>query len=150
MSEKIETPTFEMPTYILDTSVVVKWFEESSELHIKKAKRILIELQDGKINVLIPNILALELLNAILVGKKSSLEYAELAVQKIYQIPITIVETSLTLLEKAAKLMDEYNLASYDAYFLALAQYEECKLISDDQKAHGQVTDGTVIMLKDY
>lgn len=139
-----------MPTYVLDTSVVVKWFEESSELHIKKARKILKDLHEGKINILIPNIVALEVLNAILIGKKSSLEYAELAVQKIYQIPITIVESSLTLLEKAAKLMDEYKITSYDAYFLALAQYEDCKLISDDQKAHGKITNGTVLMLEDY
>lgn len=46
--------------------------------------------------------------------------------------------------------MQQYNMTSYDAYFLALAQYEGCKLISDDQKAHGQIHDGSVIMLEDY
>ena len=46
--------------------------------------------------------------------------------------------------------MKEYNMASYAAYFLALAQYEDCRLISDDQKAHGKITDGTVLMLEDY
>lgn len=139
-----------MVTYVLDTSVVVQWFEESSEPHIKKARKLLVDLQDGKINILMPNIVALELLNAILVGKKSSLEYANLAVKKLYQIPVTIIETSLPLLTEAAKLMDEYKLTSYDAYFLALARYEGCKLISDDQKAHGKITDETVLMLEDY
>lgn len=137
-----------MPTYVLDTSVVVQWFEESQELHIKKARKLLTDLQNRKISILIPNILALELLNAILVGKKSPLEYADLAVKKLYQIPVTIIETSLSLLTEAAKLMDEYKLTSYDAYFVALAEYESCTLISDDEKAHGKIEG--VLMLKDY
>lgn len=46
--------------------------------------------------------------------------------------------------------MQKYNLASYDAYFLALAGYEGCKLISDDEKAYGKIISGNVLRLKDY
>ena len=139
-----------MPNFILDTSVIVQWFQESSELHNKKAKQILDDLVDGKINILISDQLPLELLNALLVGKKSPLTETLFALDKLFKLPLNIIEVNLSLLKITAPLMQQYNMASYDAYFLALAKYEGCKLISDDQKAHGQITDGSVIMLEDY
>lgn len=139
-----------MPTYVLDTSVVVQWFHHSKELHVSQAKRVWQDLSNGKIGIVLPDILFLELLNVFIKGKGSSPESSYLILSELYKSPITIVEVSLPVLEIAARLMEQYNFASYDAYFLALAQYEQCKLISDDQKAHGQVKNGTVIMLDHY
>lgn len=139
-----------MIAYVVDTSVIVQWFESKDELHITKAKKILKDLQDGKINILIPDSLPLELLNALLLGKKSEFENANLAVKRLFDLPIKIVAINFSILQITSDLMKQYNLASYDAYFLALAKYEDYILISDDQKAHGKITDGTVLMLKDY
>ena len=104
----------------------------------------------GKINIILPDILFLELLNAFIKGKNSSPDDSYSILTELYKSPIMITEVSLPILEIAARLMEQYNMASYDAYFLALAQYEVCKLISDDQKAHGQIKDGSVIMLENY
>ena len=139
-----------MVTFVLDTSVIVQWFQESSELHNKKAKQVLDDLAAGKVNILISDQLGLELLNALLVGKKSPLYETNYALDKLFELPLNIIDINLPLLKIAAGLMQQYNMTSYDAYFLALAQYEGCKLISDDQKAHGKITDGTVLMLEDY
>ncbi|MBU1000455.1 type II toxin-antitoxin system VapC family toxin [Patescibacteria group bacterium] len=139
-----------MHTYVLDTSVAVQWFHRSKEFHVSEAKRVWQDLSAGKINIILPDILFLELLNVFIKGKGSSPESSYLILSELYKSPVTIVETSLPVLEIAARLMEQYNLASYDAYFLALAQYEGCKLISDDEKAHGKVKDRTVIMLSQY
>ncbi|MBI2595311.1 type II toxin-antitoxin system VapC family toxin [Candidatus Daviesbacteria bacterium] len=139
-----------MNTYVLDTSVVLQWIHQKHELHPKQAQKIFEDLQSGKINILIPNLLTVELLNALLIGKKTSTEEANLAVKEIFESTLTIVEVTLPLLFETSVLMREYSLTSYDAYFLALAQTEGCQLISDDQKAHGKITDGTVLMLEDY
>lgn len=139
-----------MTTYVLDTSVVVQWFHHSEEKHVKEANKVWKDLQKNRIRIILPDILPLELLNAFIKSKNTPAEESYSMISKLYQIPVTIAEVSLTVLEVAARLMEQYNLASYDAYFLALAQYEECKLISDDQKAHGKITDGTVLMLEDY
>lgn len=136
--------------YVVDTSVVLQWYNQGGELHTKEAKRILDDLRSGRIEISIPDILFLELLNAFIKGKGASPESSYSILNELYQSPITITEVSLPVLELAAILMGQYNLASYDAYFLALAQYEGCRLISDDQKAHGKITDGTVLMLEDY
>lgn len=139
-----------MDTFILDTSVIVQWFQENDEPRNKKAKQILDDLVAGRINILISDQVALELLNALLVGKKSPLAETNSALEKFFELPLNTVDVNLSLLKITAELIQQYNMTSYDAYFLALAQYEGCKLISDDQKAHGQITDGTVLMLEDY
>lgn len=139
-----------MMNYILDTSVALQWFHRSGELHFKEARRVLDDLRAGRIKVSIPDILPLELLNALMKGKKLSAQQANEALNELFEMPIKIIDVNLQVLEIAAGLMEQYNLASYDAYFLALAQYEDCRLISDDQKAHGKIGDGTVLMLEDY
>ncbi len=139
-----------MLTYILDTSVVVQWFHHPEEKHVKEAKQLWDDLEKGKINVILPDILPLELLNAFIKGKKAAYEESYLKVAALFKIPVKIVEVSLPVLEITASVMNQYDLAAYDAYFLAIARYEGCKLISDDQKAHGKIKDGTVVMLKDY
>lgn len=136
--------------YVVDTSVVLQWYNQAGELHPKEAKRILDDLRSGRIELSTPDILPLELLNALIKGKGLSTNEVNQTLNDLFGMPIKIIEVSLPVLEESSKLMQKYNLASYDAYFLALAKYEECKLISDDQKAHGEITDGSVIMLKDY
>ena len=139
-----------MSAYVLDTSVVVQWFHHSNESHVNEARKILEDLHSGRIRILFPDILPLELLNAFVRGKGAPWEKSYSMIAALYQMPVTFVEVTLPVLEIAAGLMEQYNLASYDAYFLALAQYEDCKLISDDQKAHGKVSEEWVLMLKDY
>ncbi len=139
-----------MVRYVLDTSVVVQWFHYSKENHVAQAKKLWQDLQEQRIGIILPDILPMELLNAFIKGKGASWEKSYSILDKLYKLPVTILAVNLPVLEVSAKLMDQYNLASYDAYFLALAQDEECKLISDDQKAHGKITDGSVLMLEDY
>lgn len=137
-------------TFLLDTSVVLQWFHKSGELHTKEAKRVLDDLRSGKIDLSIPDILPLELLNAIIKGKGLAIEEANKTLKDLFAMPMKMIGVSLPVLELSSKLMKEYNMASYDAYFLALAKYEQRTLISDDQKAHGKVKDGSVVMLEDY
>ena len=134
--------------YIVDTSVVLQWFHESGELHTKEAKKLLDDLRAGRITISIPDMLPLELLNVFIKSKNLSIDEANTMLRDLFEMPIKIIGVSLPVLELSAKLMKEYNMAAYDAYFVALAEYEGCTLISDDQKAHGKI-DG-VMMLKDY
>lgn len=139
-----------MTGYALDTSVVLQWYHETKELHIKEAKRILDDLRLGLIEIVIPDMLPLELQNALIKGKGLSIKEVNSILRDLFEMPIKIINVNMPILEITTEFMKKYNLASYDAYFLALAEYEGCKLISDDEKAHGKITDGSVLMLKDY
>ncbi|MBI4039039.1 type II toxin-antitoxin system VapC family toxin [Candidatus Daviesbacteria bacterium] len=139
-----------MPAYVLDTSVVIQWFHRLNERHVAKAKKVWEDLQSGKITVILPDFLLIELLNAFIKGKYSSIGASNLALAALYEMPINIVEITLPVLQITAALMKQYDLTAYDACFLALAEQEGCQLVSDDQKAHGRITNGRVIMLEDY
>ena len=136
--------------YILDTSVVLQWYNRSGELHPKQARVILDDLRADKVGISIPDILPIELLNVLIKGKGLSDNRANIILKDLFEMPIKIIGISLPVLQLSSKLMKQYNLAAYDAYFLALAQYEGYQLISDDQKAHGKIKDRNIIMLEDY
>lgn len=136
--------------YVIDTSVVVQWFHKSGEAHPKEARQVLDDLRASRIDISIPDLLPLELLNVFIKGKGLSVKEADRSIKYLFEMPIKIIGISLPILKESSKLMKNHDLASYDAYFLALAKYEGCKLISDDQKAHGKIKDGTVIMLEQY
>lgn len=139
-----------MPNFVLDTSVVIQWFHHAKENHVLEAKKLWKDFDQGKINIILPDILPLELFNVFIKAKASSAERSYFVIARLYQTSINFVEVSLPVLKITGNLMEQYRLTSYDAYFLALAKYEGCQLISDDQKAHGKITDGSVLMLEDY
>ena len=139
-----------MLTFVLDTSVIVKWFHQEDESHVKQALQILQELQDEKITIILSSLVIVELLNALVKGGHFSQNEVKITLQKLFKLPLIFHDKNLHLIETTAEFMSKYNITSYDALFLAMAKQEKCKLISDDNKGHGKITDGSVIMLKDY
>jgi len=139
-----------MLTFVLDTSVLVKWFHQSDESHVKQALQILQDAQDKKVIVIISSFAIIELLNALIKGSQFSQEEIDITIKRLFKLPIIFYDKNLHLFENTAWLMSQYKLTSYDAHFLALAKEEKCKLISDDRKGHGKITNGTIVMLEDY
>lgn len=139
-----------MKTYILDTSVVIKWFNQEREEHIDKASKIYQDFIDGRINIIIPNLLLLELINVLRIGKKLTKAEIKEIVNIIYRLPVTIEHPTQTVLIKTIEIAEKNNITAYDGLFLALAEAEDCQLISDDRKAHGKIRDEKVLMLSDY
>ena len=139
-----------MQTYVIDTSVVVKWYNTTREQHIEYASKILNALKNGKINIIVPNILVVELINACINGKLLPQDRIEMMVDNFFLLPLINKEITPSLVKTTTQIMQKFHLTSYDALFVALAKQEKCKLISDDSKGHGKITDGSVIMLKNY
>lgn len=139
-----------METFAVDTSVIIKWYNQNNESHTEQAHEILLDLKAGKIGIIIPNIAAVELLNVFVKSKSLSINEAKIIMEHFFSLPIIMKEPSQPILEQTADIMGEYQIAAYDALFVATAKDADCKLISDDTKGHGQITDGSVIMLKQY
>ena len=139
-----------METFVVDTSVIVKWYNQTNESRTEQAHQILLDLKMERISITVPDIAALELLNVLVKSKSLSINKAKTIIQHLFSLPIVIRELSQTILEHTAEVMETYNIAAYDALFVAAAKDEEGKLISDDTKSHGKINDGTVVMLEDY
>ncbi len=139
-----------MPVYITDTSVIVKWFNQVDEDRVELSQKIYDDMIDDRITLIAPNLLTIELINVLATGKKLPQQEIKSNINNLLSLPILIKTPTQATLERTIKIIHHFSLAAYDALFLALAQEENCQLISDDTKGHGKIKDGSVIMLKDY
>jgi len=139
-----------METYVVDTSVVVKWFNQQNESKVEIAHEIYKDMLDNVILLIVPSLIIIEIINALKKGKHMPVEAIKKSVNDLFSLPLIIKEPSQAILEQTAEIMETYNIAAYDALFVATAKDENCKLISDDNKAHGKITNDTVLMLDHY
>lgn len=139
-----------METYVVDTSVVVKWFNQENESKIEIAHQIYKDMLNDLIVLIVPSLLPIELINALKKGKNMPIPAIKNSVHDLFSLPLVITDQSQTTLEQTAEIMEMYNIAAYDALFVATAKDADCKLISDDTKSHGKITDGTIVMLGNY
>lgn len=139
-----------MKLYVIDTSVVVKWYNQENEEYILKAQKILDDFGQGRISLLAPDLIGIELINVFIKGKKLKSVEIKILLNNFFQLPLIMKEPTEQLLFQANVTAQENNITSYDALFVALAKLEECQLISDDHIGHGKINDERVVMLKDY
>lgn len=139
-----------MKAFVVDTSVAIKWFTYTNETDIFQAKKFLFDVQGGKIIVLAPAIFLAELANVFLLSKKLTALQTKTAIEIIGNSRIAIAAINKEIIISAVILAEKHEITVYDAIFLSLAKQWNCPLISADQKSHGKITDGSVMMLKDY
>lgn len=138
-----------MRTFVIDTSVAVKWFSGDRELRVKLAEELLKKHTAGVIEIVLPEFLFLEFANVFLTAKKWTWKNIESAVAKLKKLDIRIVRTDTETVILAAKLAAKYGLSVYDGVYLATAEKINGVVVSDNVKHHGKVKDGSVIMLED-
>lgn len=137
--------------FVLDTSVVVQWYSPEKELHVKQAIALLTKYETlGFEKIIIPDLLVLELSNALLVGKGLRFSLVEQILSDFYGLGLTIVPVDLQTVALAIKIVKEYKVTVYDAVFLAIAQLYECRLVSDDIKSHGKIKNEKIQMLSQW
>ena len=122
-----------MEKVVVDTSIAVKWFieEDGSD----KAIKILQQHQQGKIILIAPDILLLELINA-LYYKKLQQQDINTALKLIYKLELQFISLSLLLITQASKITSRFQIASYDSLFIVVAKELDCFLITADRKHH--------------
>jgi len=129
-----------MVSWVLDTSVVVKWFlqEENSEV----AETYLQRLLEGQAIAFVPSSLFYELANVFWVRRRDDVsEEDSLAIwEKLQKLPLTVVDWN-ELLPEAISLAYQHEIAVYDAVFVRLAQIKGCDLITADKKLITKIAD---------
>lgn len=114
---------------VIDASVVVKWFLE--EEGSKEALQLREQHLAGKITLIVPELLFLEVLNALRYKGATQKKLAE-ANRALWDMQLHIEKMNSFLLEKACVLALEHNLSLYDALYLALALLYGCSLVTAD------------------
>lgn len=114
---------------MLDASVVVKWFTAGAERHLDAAHELLGEYLTGRIRVLVPGLIELEVLNVA--ARKWRWPAAELTTlaERLRELGLVRVELDLPrVVEWIAR-----GLTAYDAAYVAVADAAGVELITDDR-----------------
>lgn len=134
---------------ILDASVVVKWFSPDNEPDYDKASYILQLIKNGKIGLIVPDLLLYELSNALLKSKNFDVESLNSAVKTILALEVEIFNAQLPLLEKAHEIAVTYTVTIYDALYAALAVMKQNLLITANPRCFNKIKEEYIVNLAD-
>ena len=135
---------------ILDSSVIAKWFfpEESGQLALK----IKDDFTTNVTSISAPLLLYWEINNLLKTATKRSRITAKSAVS-VYEAFLKlnfIVYSSEELMAKTLKIAIRFDISSYDASYVALAEYLQKPFFTADQKLLSKVISNFVFDLKSY
>lgn len=120
--------------WLVDTSVVAKWFVQVGEKDLDQALAIRQWAARQPGNVLAPDFLWIELANVLLKGRKLQPEQVSLALSAVQQIGVVRLATDDSALAQAALVAEEFGTSVYDALFLAHARRVACGLVTADER----------------
>lgn len=123
-----------MEKVIIDTSVAVKWFIKESGS--QKAVKLLEDYKDKRIKILVPQIISLELVNALYFAARFEGKILKEALKSFYHLNLSLAPLNELFLQESSLFMQKFNIGIYDALFIALAEKEKIPLITADKKHH--------------
>jgi len=120
--------------YIVDSSVAVKW--ALAEIDTDRALRIRDEYRAGTIELHAPDVFPIEFVHALTRAERqrrlTSDEGAEFVADMLATLPR--LHASLPLLPRAYELSSQMRIGVYDCLYVALAEREQCELLTADQR----------------
>ncbi|MDP2720163.1 MAG: type II toxin-antitoxin system VapC family toxin [Dehalococcoidia bacterium] len=141
-----------MNTLIIDTSVFVKWLNQTKEGNLESADKILRDVRSGQVELIAPELVKYEIGNVLLKGKQLTPHQAYISLSTAYSLPVTFISESEESARETYSLAFNLGVTYYDASFLSLAKQYNATLITDDFKDQGKKPGPgvKVIPLKDY
>ncbi|MBI2631710.1 type II toxin-antitoxin system VapC family toxin [Candidatus Pacearchaeota archaeon] len=114
---------------VLDASIIVKWF--SKEENTEKALLLRDQHINQEIEIVIPEMAFLEVINSLRYKKKSEEELKK-AIKDLWDVQLKIVALTADLLNKTVKIALNYNLTIYDSLYVSIAKLYGASLITAD------------------
>lgn len=139
-----------MENFVVDASVILKWLNDEGEESLDLALDILKEAKQGNTVLFAPELVASEVGNALVRGKKLRGEPLRLATTVFWELPLALITIDRWLTETAAFIAQEKSISFYDASYLAVAYNHRMPLISANVKHHKSFGDITVIPLSEW
>ncbi len=128
--------------YVLDASVIAKWFleEEYSDLALSIRKRFV----DGDVDLAVPDLILYELANTLRY-KGFNASDVKKAVRTLFWMKLRIITPTRDVIEAAVDLAFKYDISFYDSYYLALADALGYTLITVDTKLYNKIKTSGII-----
>jgi len=121
------------PTYVVDTSVVVKWFVQEGEADLLKAVQLFEAFQEGRCVLKAPQLLLFEIANALGTSRKLPVSTVLDSLRQLRDLELDLAPFSWPTLHKAVEISAACGLTVYDCYFVALALQTDSLLVTADE-----------------
>lgn len=121
------------PLFIIDASVVLKWFLLDNEGETKQALLIRDKFVAGELRLRAPELLIIEVANVLRHKPGDTAKIVNKATSTLWQMDF-LAPLNPAVNELAVELAFELNTTIYDAVYLALAEVSFGKLITADAK----------------
>jgi len=125
--------------FVLDASVVIKWFSE--EEYTDRALKLRDDFSKGDIELVVPDLILYEVSNALRYNPDFDETDVADAVGTLFDIGISIIVPNREVINSALNLAYEHKITVYDAYYVALAKEINFKLITADRKLYLKIKD---------
>ena len=136
--------------YVLDASVVVKWFVKQAEKDRAAAVACRSAYIAGRFRIAVPGLCLIEVANALRYSARAREADVAEAIDALNVLDFEIVPTESALLKKANAIAWGYGVTMYDALYVALGEARSYPLITADdalrRKMHGH---SIVLALRD-
>jgi len=135
--------------YVLDASVVLKWFleEENSDKALWFKDRYLL----GICNIAFPDLMIYEISNSLKFNKKFDSSSAYEAIDALINLRIDIIVPTKSIIKQALNLAVDSGVTFYDAIYVALADHLKYDFITADEKLARKLPNLKFIkLLKDF
>jgi len=154
--KRIELPDFligesRRKKYVLDASVVFKWYYKKNETDLYSADILYNFLNSHQYILFAPQLLIYEILNAFRLKDEITSETIDSIISELYDA-IIILEADKVLLKNAFLYGRLLNISVYDGIYIALSEKFDAPLITADKKLYksGKNLPHKVIMLLDF
>lgn len=122
-----------MKEFVIDTSVVVKWFSKDEDdsaiaLHLRQ------EMLDGHCTLIAPDLLIYELANALKYNPNFTSKDVKASMDSVYNMGIDIRGVDNLVITHAIEIAFKFNATIYDACFMALSRIEKKPFLTADYK----------------
>jgi predicted nucleic acid-binding protein len=137
--------------YILDSSVIIKWYYSTNEEDLEKASYFYNNSIQKSNIIIAPDLLIYEILNFF----KNKLEITEdnmfTILNEIYNT-VTILGISSNLFKKAFKIARDIGVTIYDGIYISLSDELNIPFITADKKLHSltKKLNSKIILLTDF
>jgi len=121
-----------MEKIVTDASVIVKWFVD--EVDSEKARKLRDEYINGSIEIVVPELMPYEVLNALKYTRLFTAEELIMIAKSLSLYGFKLYTLTGKLAEKTVEIAVQKDITIYDASYIALAKELNVKLYTSDVK----------------
>ena len=132
------------PKYVVDASVVVKWFSRLEE-DAENSERLLNSHIEGTSILVSSSLVLYEVCNALRFNPNFAKEDVSKAATSLLKLELELVDFS-GVFESAVELAFSENITIYDAAYIAVSQTRHIPLVTADYKLLAKIKDIPLVM----